>query len=397
MQPDNEADVESRPPDDINSANTNPANTNPANTNRANTRPALTASEPEPIQQSNDPTSAQLVTLSELPKVTLGDAPSPVHADERIEELIASLASIESPDFGLSATMSGQAFLPIEGMNTADTFVITDHRIESSAALKELVKIGPLALPALLQHLDDDTHTRLKIDRSTGLFGGMWFANKLWGNPANEQEQAVFQAQPQEEVDPLGRDHVDSYTVKVGDICFVAIGQIVGRRYQAVRYQPTACVVLSSPTHDATLAAQVRAIWQSDNPRQKLLDSLLLDFATRSKSDGKSLDGMAIGSYLQCEAAMRLLYYFPTETAPLIADRITQLNVGRMKSASGRKIDAFVQREAENQVSTQQFLAAVTWSQHPAIRAAIEQVTLRTDDVDLLRSLGKDRSERERN
>ena len=46
-------------------------------------------------------------------------------------------------------------------------------------------------------------------------------------------------------------------------MCFVAVGQIVGRGYAAVRYQPTACIVINSPTHDAKLRSDVRAAWVS--------------------------------------------------------------------------------------------------------------------------------------
>ncbi len=51
------------------------------------------------------------------------------------------------------------------------------------------------------------------------------------------------------------------YTLKVGDLCFVAIGQIVGRNLVALRYRPTACLVINSPVETPILARRVREDW----------------------------------------------------------------------------------------------------------------------------------------
>ncbi len=77
-------------------------------------------------------------------------------------------------------------------------------------------------------------------------------------DPAREQEgkAATF--------DPFGSDRFfvgRKHTVTVGDLCWVALGQIVNRRFDAVRYQPTAIIIVSSPTLSPTLCKQVRADW----------------------------------------------------------------------------------------------------------------------------------------
>src|SRR5262245_20292749 len=100
----------------------------------------------------------------------------------------------------------------------------------------------------------------------------MWHAAELPLNPANPLEAGVYKARAGKP--RRSEDHVKSYTVRVGDVCFVAIGQIVGRGYQAVRYQPTACVVLNSPARDPNLRAEVRALWKARDPRRMLFDSL---------------------------------------------------------------------------------------------------------------------------
>lgn len=346
------------------------------------------------IRVVNPDLISEHVFLSHTPKVgVLSPAMTSSHSKEEIEKLIASLAVIESPDFGLSPTLSGQAFLPIEGQTHAGALLLTDHKIATSATLKQIVVLGPAALPALLSHLDDGTPTKLKIDHGFG-FGVMAFANELRGNPVSKREQAVLQSARENEDDTFNREHLNSYVVKIGDVCLVAIGQITARRYQAVRYQPTACIVLNSPTHDAELCAQVRAMWKSDNLRQALFDSLLLDYSTQGKFNGESLDGWDIGSSLQIEAAIRLLYYFPTESAPLIADRIDHLDVSRTgppsaEQASESELDSFIKREVANGVRTHEFISAIIWSKHPAIVAAIKRVADRTNDQDIVELVQK--------
>jgi hypothetical protein len=215
----------------------------------------------------------------------------PVDKEEakRITGLIAALAEIASPDVGFSSTLGGHAFSPIAGRvergpgilgieGPGGGMVPFDHKLRPAAALRSLVELGPRALPFLLDALNDRTPTRLTVKHDSG-FGGMWLANELRGNPLNPVEQRVLATRKKAKRE-FPDNHLNSYTVKVGDVCLVAIGQIVGRDYQAVRYQPTACIVLNSPTEDAELCAQVRAIWSSKDPDRKLLDSLLLDYAT---------------------------------------------------------------------------------------------------------------------
>ena len=61
----------------------------------------------------------------------------------------------------------------------------------------------------------------------------MWFANELSGNPGNKAEQKVLASVPKRENGfPTREAVVTSYTVKIGDVCFVIIGQIVGRSYR---------------------------------------------------------------------------------------------------------------------------------------------------------------------
>jgi hypothetical protein len=289
--------------------------------------------------------------------------------------LIDSLAALDKPDFGLSSTLSGDTFAPVPGQGRAATFLLTDHGVQPSAALKALVALGPDALPFLLDALDDPRPTKLTVEHAD-IIGIMWHAAELPFNPVNPAEEAVHKAgvlKSQKE------EHVKSYTVKIGDVCFVAIGQIVGREYQAVRYQPTACIVLNCPTHDPQLRAQVRAIWKAQDPKGKLFDSLRADYATEGVFNGKSLDGWSTGSHLQCSAALRLLYYFQKETSSLLAGRLDKLDVGK-----DRQLDGYMGRQVANGVRADEFIKAVAWTKDSAVRAALARVFKRAEDVDAL-------------
>ncbi len=151
---------------------------------------------------------------------------------KRIKALIAKLAEIKEPDFGLSATLSGDSFSPLPGQSRATTFLFTNHDLKPSDEVKALVAMGPAALPFLLDALDDKTPTKMTVQHE-GDFGAMEHAAELYMNPVNPAEAATCKVRARERRDD-DSNYVKEYTLKVGDVCFVAIGQIVGRSYQAV-------------------------------------------------------------------------------------------------------------------------------------------------------------------
>lgn len=316
------------------------------------------------------------VKLAKVPDLRLAPRP-PITKDQarQIKDLIAGLAALDKPDFGLSSTLSGETFAPVPGLGHAGMFLLANHRLRPSESLKALVALGPDALPFLLDALDDQTPTKITVKHDDSFGGGMWHAAELRLNPVNPTEQATYKARKVKLQDK--GEYVKSYTVKVGDICFVVIGQIVGRSYQAVRYQPTANIVLNSPTHDPKLCAAVRAIWKAKDPRRKLFDSLLADYATEGVYNGKSLDGWDYGSHLQCGAALRLLFHFEKESASLLAGRLGKLDIGKDKD-----LDSFERRCVANGVRAKYFIKAVAWSKNPLVREALSGVFKRGENVD---------------
>jgi HEAT repeat protein len=321
------------------------------------------------------------IRQGKVPSVTLKPRPVTAEQAKRARALIAKLAQIERPDFGLSGSLSGQAFAPLPGRSRMSVGVLTDHKLATSDDFRELVEMGPAALPALLESLGDRTPTRLRIrDQFGGFFG---FGEYLPTNPFNQAEKKALAIKPNEN-DEGPDELLGEYTVTVGDVCFVAIGQIVGRRYQAVKYIPSGIVSFNSPTASNLLRDQVRAAWAGADPAKVLLDSLLIDYSVEGIFNGSSLDGWDEGSDYQIEAAVRLLYYFPDETAPLIAARLRDLDVG----ARDTKGDGWMLQDVKNRVRTVEFVKAVSWCKATAIRNALAEIEKKTDDPAIKKAAG---------
>ncbi len=316
------------------------------------------------------------VRLRKIPAIKL--APRAALTEEkkrRIKKLIADLADVKDPDFGLSSTLTGRAFAPVPEHEHFEGGLITDHRLETSSALRNLVEIGPDALPFLLEALGDKTPTKLKVE--PGFMTS--FGDELEGNPLNTLERRALanKGAQRADDDDDADENASGYTLKIGDVCFVAIGQIVGRPYSAVRYQPSLMVVINSPVQSKELRDRVRAIWSSANPSQKLLDSLLIDYSTEGIFNGKDFNGWLEGSDRQIEAAVRLLYYFPKASTFLIAERLKRMDVGRPKKGD----NGGMLRDVANGAVTTDFLKAMSWCKEPTIQQSLFDVFQRTNDV----------------
>jgi hypothetical protein len=352
--------------------------------------PCLSANDGKSNSEPKEP--ALPVKLGRVPAIKFEARPPLSDAKvKQIKGLIADLAKLDSPDFGLSATMSGDAFAPLPGQSRATTLLFTDHKLKQSETLKTLVALGPDSLPFLLDALDDQTPTKL-VMKHQGAFGAMWHAAEVPMNPVNPAEAIAYKAWAARTVGGTNdaklpaaktaggvgqRDlekNSDAYTLKVGDVCFVAIGQIVGRSYQAVRYQPTACTVLNCPANDPTLCAEVREIWKSKDPVKKLFDSLLADYATEDKSDGQSPNSIGVGDNLRSTAALRLLYYFQAESASLVAGQLDKFDV-----TADPDWEHHSRRCAANGLRSEDYIRAVSWCQDKEVQAALLRLFKRAE------------------
>ncbi len=265
-----------------------------------------------------------------------GIQPGPPRDD--ITTLISCLADLETPLLGLSAsTTSGRAFAPL-GVVIVDGGMLVDHGLESSRAFTNLIKIGPKAIPFLIKALDDKRATKLEVP---------------------------FESFPEVS---------DKYIVTIGDVCYAALGQILGRAYLPIQYVPSGSVVISSPTAKPPLIASLRNEWLNKDPVQHLYDLLINDYQSVPSFNGKNLDDWNTSRIT--EAARRLLYYYPKESSWRIAKKLDALDVNR----SGRGIDDFIKREVRNKVRSNELIRAVSWSNDPLVRAALRSIFKRTND-----------------
>lgn len=201
------------------------------------------------------------------------------------ETLIDQLAQVDCNGPGL------YEFMPFEDFWAVIPEPYPQAHLEGSKpdcvpeAMRALVRLGPQALPALVRHIDDRRPTGLRIGVTLKpgetYMGGQIFAQEY------ESRAHVYKADtlpPFQDACPhddcfAARDFEKPYTIKVGDICFTLIGQIVNRGLVAAHYQMTGWTLVNSPIETPALARSVRRDWAGVDA-DGLRDSLLADLRT---------------------------------------------------------------------------------------------------------------------
>lgn len=342
---------------------------------------ALTSASVGNAQEPEREVPLPYVTLVQPPAVaTLEATPLSEERVAGIEGLIFKLSEVERSDldglvWGGYLGHSRTTFVPVGQFGEFGAFGRRDTEVCQS--IRRLIEIGPDALPYLLESLADDSPTGVVQQvplmpispQKIPIPDGMAFDEVLHGNPANPTERFVLNLnrdtysdsiRPQHEY-PLAAE-MESYRLKVGDVCMSIVGEIVGRDYDILRIERG--TIVCSPVHRRTIRNRLRRIWASENPRQKVLESLLMDFSTRGLDQGYSLSYWDIGNDFQIQSVVRLLYYFPDVATPLVAQRLEELRVS--KDYIG---DCFL-----NGVRTENLIDAVAWSRHEAIGNALLRI-----------------------
>jgi ankyrin repeat protein len=221
-----------------------------------------------------------------------------------IPGLIDRLRDVKDGGVGYMPTRSGSGFLPL-GTSEQGAMLLGQQPPASSDALRELVACGPSAIPHLIAHLDDKRATEITIKHEGG-FGGMFFEDEYDYN-----RRTVKRPPAGVNRDSFGGNAPDKHTVTVGDLCFVALGQIVNRHFNAVRYQPTACIMVNSPTHSKSLLNAVRKEWGDQTPAEHE-KSLVRDLVLPDSEDRRN------------GACLRLGYYYRESFEPLVLKQLSQ-------------------------------------------------------------------------
>jgi ankyrin repeat protein len=217
-----------------------------------------------------------------------------------IAALIDKLAEVSAPDIGYSSSVRGETFAPLDAQGQVFVIRLFEKPLRRSDTMRQLVKHGLAALPHLLDHLGDRRPTPLRVEGEGDGPGGLFFLEGLDYNCRTDKPAAPNSARPA----PAKKPRETSHTVTVGDLCMVAVGQIVNRDYDAVSHGPMAVTFVTSPTHTPALRDEVRKAWGSLTAERHRA-SLVADFL---KPDDE---------WRRIGACKRLAYYYPDALEPL--------------------------------------------------------------------------------
>ncbi len=236
----------------------------------------------------------------------------PTGFEDDVETLIAELPRTTTGDLEYSRQFANSRFLPYEidgGPELSEGNAAHSH----SAVLRRIVSKGARSVPALVRHLSDERPVHL-----SGL-GASWTA--FWDeydfNPRTY-------GPPPEGVNRKDIDgHPDSHILTVGDLCFVALGQIVSRKFEANRWQLTGGAIFNSPTYSRRLREVVQKDWTGFTRQQHR--QLLIDDFERPNDQFRR-----VGAY------QRLTFYFPDVVEALVLKEL------RQPAINGAKIRSFL-------------------------------------------------------
>jgi hypothetical protein len=231
------------------------------------------------------------------------------------ERLIDRLTEVEDSAANREPGAPVAGFLPLDGMRRSGR---SDLGGPDPVILTEMVRRGVGIIPALLDHLSDRRPTRIKCDpRQLQLnFDSGPFTNAYDGRFHEGRA-------PPAGVNSWGRNSRRGnwpYVVKVGDLCFVALGQIVNRRLYVAGPDLGNGVVssailelqINSPVECPALAEAARADWgaiSSEDFAAQLEHDALMEDRHANGGSASAADGMPKIDRLG--ALGRLLFYSP--------------------------------------------------------------------------------------
>lgn len=169
-----------------------------------------------------------------------------------VDKLIDDLMQIDSQAPGLHGTASYLGFIAEDRPPQFELGIIGSPAPKVPPQMRELMRRGPAVLPQLIGHLDDKRPTKLTIDGDSFMF--RYFSDEY--HPKNRPTK-----EPPRPIEKPQRAFDGGYTVKVGDVCYALVGQIVNRLLAAVRYQPTGGLIINSPIESPALIERVRSDW----------------------------------------------------------------------------------------------------------------------------------------
>ena len=207
------------------------------------------------------------------------------------KQLIDQLASVSDYGIGFHPTAWASGFIAGNEQPSFGGGILGSRKPSVHPAMREVVRRGVKALPDLFAHLSDKRKTNLSISAHGLSADATWHSDEYHSRFRDEKRLPKGVNTGKQEV------LKNSYALRVGDLCYVAIGQIVNRRLNAVRYQPSGCYVINSPVATPKLAEVVKREWAGLT-------------ATKHR---KSLTADALDTtpYADWDAWQRIRFYYP--------------------------------------------------------------------------------------
>jgi hypothetical protein len=278
--------------------------------------------------------------------LSYGTPVSTDYSHKSVTELIDDLTQVESESVVINSDQIVAGFIADETPASLRTNRYGVILPDAPPAMRELVRRGPLALPELIKHLEDRRATKLDVGNpppgSTGVFVGKFFgddyAPRVYHSEPRRQPHWTSWAQR----GFLTLSHEPSaYTLRVGDLCYALIGQIVNRRLVAVEPVPTGMLIVNSPIESRVLVEELESDWGTGDV-ETLKASLLADiYGTNDQArvetavDPKQrrFEDQQHTKYIVNPALRRLRQYFPDAYAVLDGD-----DLQKKKAFEGQEI-----------------------------------------------------------
>jgi hypothetical protein len=205
-----------------------------------------------------------------------------------VANLIDDLVDIDAQAPGLHSTALVRTFIADNSPSEFGGGVIGSVAPKNFPQMTELVRRGVSSLPLLIKHLDDKRPTKLTV-------GEDFFMFRYFSDEYDSKTLA-----PRVRGAGLEKNFDGKYTVRVGDVCYALIGQIVNRNLLPIRYQPSAGLIVNSPIEAPVLIEEVKRDW-ADIDAKEHMASLLAD--ARAGNDLWEYE----------PALRRLRFYYPDE------------------------------------------------------------------------------------
>jgi hypothetical protein len=281
-------------------------------------------SEVEPHARVARPVRRRLTIVGTLLLLCAGGSAVPgatprTSAASEIHALIEQLPFVtdEVVRYSGAHPYSGNPFWPRD--HTGKYAHLNEAKSTQSRVLRRIVEYGVEALPYLIAHLSDARKAKAGVPFA--VLGDQYDAR--FRDP-RKQPRGVNQG----EADGVSDPSLPGYTLRVGDLCFAAVGQIVNRHLHPIDAQPGHLV--NSPVERPALARAVKQDWGNLTRaahRQSLIDDVLYDNRYVWASSPDALE--------------RLCFYYPGA-----AERITlKLLSYPVDDSVSRRADEFIQQE----------------------------------------------------